>query len=474
MFFKRKTGPIIRERSEHCISRSNIDEDALKVLYRLSTAGYTSYLVGGSVRDLLLGRHPKDFDVGTNARPNEIRKIFRNCFLIGRRFRLAHIIFGKKVIETSTFRRQPEETEATNGLYQAEDNTFGTPEEDAKRRDFTVNGLFYDIKTFSVIDYVGGLKDLEKRELRCIGDPNIRFREDPVRMMRAVKFAARLDFTIDRASRKAILKHHADILNASVPRVCEEIYRLFTYSKSSEAFRLMWDFEMLKDLLPELDAHIRASGGKHAPIWKLLHALDTDPAAENASNGLRTACLYYSFFDDQLKAELARTPSHKVNYQHISRSVIGTISERLHIPKMTFFTAVAMLDFQRRFAELPVKGARRFAHFVRHPDFLDALALYRIVQTAEGNDLTKAHAWEAFYNAEWEAAHHHIDEEKVNPESPEATFTVIAEDAPPAKPPSHRNRQRNTNRPSNDHRRPHARKPAEQPSTPLPTEFGGE
>ena len=201
MFFKRKTGPTIRERSEHCISRSNIDEDALKVLYRLSTAGYTSYLVGGSVRDLLLGRHPKDFDVGTNARPNEIRKIFRNCFLIGRRFRLAHIIFGKKVIETSTFRRQPEETEATNGLYQAEDNTFGTPEEDAKRRDFTVNGLFYDIKTFSVIDYVGGLKDLEKRDLRCIGDPNIRFREDPVRMMRAVKFAARLDFTIDRASR---------------------------------------------------------------------------------------------------------------------------------------------------------------------------------------------------------------------------------------------------------------------------------
>ena len=474
MFFKRKTGPIIRERSDHCISRSNIDEDALKVLYRLSTSGYISYLVGGSVRDLLLGRHPKDFDLGTNARPNEIRKIFRNCFLIGRRFRLAHIIFGKKVIETSTFRRQPEENEAADGLYQAEDNTFGTPEEDAKRRDFTVNGLFYDIKTFSVIDYVGGLKDLEKRELRCIGDPNIRFREDPVRMMRAVKFAARLDFTIDRTSRKAILTHHSDILNASVPRVCEEIYRLFTYSKSSEAFRLLWDLELLKDLLPELDEHICSSGKKHAPIWKYLHALDTDPAAENASNGLRTACLYYSLFDDQLKDELAHMPANKVNYQHISRTILGTLSDRLHIPKMTFFTAAALLDFHRRFTDAPVRGSKRFAHFVRHPDFLEALALYRIVQTAEGNDLTKAHAWEAFYNEEWEAAHRHIDEEKVNPESPEATFTVVAEDAPPAKPPSHRNRQRNTNHPSSDHRRPHARKPAEQPSIPLPTEFGGE
>lgn len=444
MFFKRKTGPIIRERSNHCISRSNIDEDALKVLYRLSTAGYISYLVGGSVRDLLLGRHPKDFDLGTDARPNEIRKLFRNCFLIGRRFRLAHIVFGKKVIETSTFRRQPEENEAADGLYQAEDNTFGTPEEDAKRRDFTVNGLFYDIKTFSVIDYVGGLKDLEKRELRCIGDPNIRFREDPVRMMRAVKFAARLDFTIDRTSRKAILKHHSDILNASVPRVCEEIYRLFTYGKSSEAFRLLWELELLKDLLPELDEHIRTSGSKHAPIWKYLHALDADPASENASNGLRTACLYYACFDAQQKSELAHMPHGRVNYQHISRSVLSTLSERLHIPKMTFFTAAALLDFQRRFADAPVRGSKRFAHFVRHPDFLEALALYRIVQTAEGNDLARVQAWEAYYNEEWEAAHRHIDEEIVNPESPEALFTVVTEDGPPAKPPSHRNRQRHT------------------------------
>jgi poly(A) polymerase len=477
MFFLRKRGPITRKRSEHCISRANIDEDALKVLYRLSTEGHISYLVGGSVRDLLLGRQPKDFDVGTDARPNEIRKIFRNCFLIGRRFRLAHIIFGKKVIETSTFRRQPQESEATNGLYQAEDNTFGTPEEDAQRRDFTVNGLFYDIKTFSVIDYVGGLKDLDKKTLRCIGDPNIRFQEDPVRMMRAVKFAARLDFTIDRASRKAILKHHSEILKASAPRVCEEVYRLFTYNKSSEAFHLFWDLTLLKDLLPELDKHIHTSGGKHALLWKILHALDADPSAESASNGLRTACLYYTVFLEQLKHEGAHAGHNKMNLPHASRNALSSIAERLKIPKMTFFTAATILDFQRRFDELPSKNARRFAHFVRHPDFLEALALYRIVQTAQEHDLSKAKAWEAFFNEEWDAAHRHIDEEKVNPESPEAVdpeavFTVVAEDAPVKKPSSNtRRRSKRRGPPRKEHASDHAPHTghSEAPHTPSST-----
>jgi poly(A) polymerase len=478
MFFLRKRGPTIRERSEHCISRANIDEDALKVLYRLSTAGHIAYLVGGSVRDLLLGRQPKDFDVGTDARPNEIRKIFRNCFLIGRRFRLAHIIFGKKVIETSTFRRQPQEqeSEAGNGLYQADDNTFGTPEEDAKRRDFTVNGLFYDIKTFSVIDYVGGLKDLEKKTLRCIGDPNIRFQEDPVRMMRAVKFAARLDFTIDRVSRKAILKHHSEILKAAPPRVCEEVYRLFTYNKSREAFHLLWELELLKDLLPELDKHIHTSGGKHAPLWKILHALDVDPSSENASNGLRTACLYYTLFLGQLKHDSAHSGHNKTNFPHASRNALSSIADRLKIPKMTFFTAASILDLQRRFEELPVRGARRFAHFVRHPDFLEALALYRIVQTAEGHDLSRANAWESFFNEEWDAAHRHINEEKVNPESPEsvdpeAVFTVVAEDAPAERPFSGNKRRRGRRRgpPRKEHPAEHPHKAAHVPAEHSPS-----
>ena len=187
--------PRILSRAQHNVSRKNIDPDALKVLYRLKNGGFVAYLVGGGVRDLLLERQPKDFDVGTSAHPQQVRKLFRNCFIVGRRFRLAHVRFGRKVIEVSTFRRAAEPEEGDTLIRR--DNTFGSPEEDAFRRDFTVNALFYDIATFSVIDWVGGLEDLTARVIRTIGDPAQRFREDPVRMLRAVALAARLDFTID-------------------------------------------------------------------------------------------------------------------------------------------------------------------------------------------------------------------------------------------------------------------------------------
>mgnify|MGYP003806251369 CR=1 FL=1 len=400
MFFTRfrRNQPVIRARQDHCISRANIDADALKVLYRLSNAGHIAYLVGGSVRDLLLGRQPKDFDIGTDARPNDIRRLFRNCFLIGRRFRLAHIVFGKKVIETSTFRRQPDEEESEPGLYQTDDNTFGTPEEDAKRRDFTVNGLFYDIKTFSVIDYVGGLKDLDKRVLRCIGDPNVRFREDPVRMMRAVKFAARLGFEIDRASRKAILKHHADILNASVPRVCEEIFRLFSFSSSKAAFHLLWEFNLLKDLLPDVDAHIRAQGGDKSSLWSYLDALDAYPANAEVTNGVRLACLFYSLFHARLEEEEKKSPHGRVNRQHLARLVLHPIAERLRIPKATLFAAVSLFDTCRRFAESP-KRSRNY-RLVRHASFSEALAFQRILFTAERRDTAVLDEWQALHEQE--------------------------------------------------------------------------
>ena len=204
----RMTEPVIVPRAEHPISRRDIDSDALKVLYRLHESGYTAYLVGGSVRDLLLSRRPKDFDIGTSAHPYQIKKLFRNCWIIGRRFRLAHVRFGMKTIEVATFRKNvpagtetepaAEPVEAVEHLEPAlRDNTFGTPEEDAFRRDFTINALFYDIGTFSIIDYVGGLQDLKDGLLRCIGDPNDRFREDPVRMLRAVVMASRLNFRLD-------------------------------------------------------------------------------------------------------------------------------------------------------------------------------------------------------------------------------------------------------------------------------------
>src|SRR3954464_6832 len=203
--------PVIVPRAEHPISRSQVDADALKVLYRLHQNGYVAYLVGGSVRDLLLGRHPKDFDIGTSAHPYQVKKLFRNCWIIGRRFRLAHVKFGQKVIEVATFRRQlapgeevvaegvpaPDPSTAEGRHLVHHDNTFGTPEEDPFRRDFTVNALAYDIADFSIIDYVGGLEDLAARVVRSIGDPEVRIHEDPVRMLRAVALASRLGFTID-------------------------------------------------------------------------------------------------------------------------------------------------------------------------------------------------------------------------------------------------------------------------------------
>src|SRR5436305_3126559 len=223
--------PRIVPRQEHSISRRDIDPDALKVLYRLRQAEHTAYLVGGSVRDLLLGRRPKDFDIGTSAHPYQVKKLFRNCWIIGRRFRLAHVKFGQKVIEVATFRRQvaageevvqdgvpaPDPTTPEGEHLIHRDNTFGTPEEDAFRRDFTINALAYDISNFSIIDYVGGLDDLRARVVRSIGDPEVRIHEDPVRMLRAVALAARLEFTIDPPLAAAIRTHRGEIARSSAP-----------------------------------------------------------------------------------------------------------------------------------------------------------------------------------------------------------------------------------------------------------------
>src|SRR5262245_36171482 len=192
--------PTIVPRAAHTISRRDIDPAALKVLYQLHEHNYIAYLVGGSVRDLLLSRRPKDFDIGTSAHPYQVKKLFRNCWIIGRRFRLAHVRFGEKTIEVATFRRnipagseaEPSPAPVAQDAPVDHDNTFGTPEEDAFRRDFTINALFYDIGNYSIIDYVGGLQDLKNGVIRSIGDPNVRFEEDPVRMLRAIVMASRL------------------------------------------------------------------------------------------------------------------------------------------------------------------------------------------------------------------------------------------------------------------------------------------
>jgi len=237
------------------ISREKIDADAEKVLRRLRRYGHSAYLVGGCVRDLLLGRSPKDFDVATSATPAEIKDLFRNCRIIGRRFRLAHIFFGTKIIETSTFRTNPREgmpVDEEEELLIRRDNVFGTAEEDARRRDFTINGLFYDIEAGEVIDYVGGLADLEARLVRTIGDPDIRFREDPVRILRAIKFAARLGFALEPETYAAILEHRAEIPKCAAPRVLEEIYRLLREGAARRSMELLLETGVAATLAPEL------------------------------------------------------------------------------------------------------------------------------------------------------------------------------------------------------------------------------
>src|SRR3982750_291264 len=218
------------------IAPDQIDSDAAKVVERLRRYDHKAYLVGGCVRDLLLGLKPKDFDVVPRAPPPDIKRLFRNCRIIGRRFRLAHVFFGPKIIETSTFRANPrelEEDDPENGsdaesgdLLIRRDNVFGTPEEDARRRDFTINGLFYDLETGHVIDHVNGIADLETRLVRTIGDPDIRFREDPVRILRAVKFAARCDLNIEPETYRRMMEHRLEIAKCAQARVSEEFYPL--------------------------------------------------------------------------------------------------------------------------------------------------------------------------------------------------------------------------------------------------------
>ena len=253
--------PRILSRPEHVVSRKDIDPDALKVLYRLKNHGYLGYLVGGGVRDLLVGRKPKDFDIGTSAHPQQVKKLFRNCFIVGRRFRLCHVRFGRKVIEVSTFRRLAEAEEGDTLIRR--DNTFGTPEEDAFRRDFTVNALFYDIATFAVIDYVEGLEDLGRRLIRTIGDPSVRFREDPVRMLRAVALAARLGFTIERDTLEAIRALRGDIVKSSPARLLDEIYKILRQGASRKTFEMLHQVGLLAYLLPEAaDALSEEQGGE--------------------------------------------------------------------------------------------------------------------------------------------------------------------------------------------------------------------
>lgn len=303
-------------RSEHVLSRRQIDGDALKVISRLQQHDFETYLVGGGVRDLLLERRPKDFDVGTSAHPQQIKSLFRNCWIIGRRFRLAHVRFGDKTIEVATFRKQvPPETDTERAAREAArerarreaeargvrprrlvrgDNTFGTAEEDAFRRDFTVNALFYDAASRSILDYVDGMRDIRRRTIRSIGDPNERFVEDPVRMMRAVVLAARLDLSIDPGVSAAIRRHRGELVHAAPARLLEELYKIARSGASERIVRDLGSSGLLRYVAPELDK------ARSDALWRSLAALDRyrrrfDDAPPTLGNALLLGTLVSPF-----------------------------------------------------------------------------------------------------------------------------------------------------------------------------------
>ncbi len=309
-------------RPDHNISRKNIDKEALKVLYRLKDAGFTAYLVGGSVRDMLLGKKPKDFDIGTDARPEQIRKIFRHSRIIGKRFRLVHVYFrGGKIIEVSTFRKQTDYDDREAAREElANSDIYGTPREDASRRDLTINGLFYNIANFSIIDYVGGMSDLRKGIVRAIGDPERRFLRDPVRMLRAIRHASRTGFEIEPVTWKAIKANADKIRLCAIPRVRDEWLKDLQSGVSASWAELMLESGMLEAVFPGFKPVLHGDRGKETVdmLLKMLKRLDKllKTEKQNIGEELQLAFLAYPFFHfdpewRKLQSEKIRWPTYE-------------------------------------------------------------------------------------------------------------------------------------------------------------------
>lgn len=318
---------------ESPIGMDRIDDDAVKVIRRLTQAGHQAYLVGGGVRDLLLDHRPKDFDVATSARPPEVRRLFRNCRVIGRRFRLAHVLFsGGKIIEVATFRRDPlngphHDTRVQNDdLLIRHDNVFGEPHEDATRRDFTINGLFYDLASAEVIDYVRGMPDLQARIVRTIGDPERRIREDPVRILRAIKFAARLTLNIDPELFDAIVGLRDEIQRSAKPRVLEEIFRLMRGGAAVRSIQLCWETGVLATVFPELAAFLDDDVRGREQTWARLACIDAAVAHDDVPSDLALlATLLLGAIQDALDG--ARHP------RQVYEDFVGPIGVRLAMPR---------------------------------------------------------------------------------------------------------------------------------------------
>lgn len=386
-------------RSEHTISRANISENALKVLYRLKSSGFKAYLVGGGVRDLLLGREPKDFDVATDATPEQVRSVFRNCRLIGRRFRLAHVRFGREIIEVATFRgtasEDNDERRVENGMI-VRDNVYGCIEEDALRRDFTINALYYDIADFSVLDFAGGLADLSQGRLRLIGDPEQRYREDPVRMLRAVRFASKLGFGLAPASETPLLEHGNMLHSVPAARLFEEVLKLFHSGTALGAFEKLRHYSLFHHLFPEADASL--SREEHDfPITFVSRGMDNTDRRILEDKPVSPAFLFAVLLWEPVRRhslvleQEGQSPSAAV--QQAGSEVLARQQDHVAVPKRFTIQMREIWGMQHRFDGR--KGKRPF-RLLTHPRFRAAYDFLLLRAESGEVDMELADWWTQF------------------------------------------------------------------------------
>lgn len=401
---------VVIQRDKHCITRKNISGNALKVLYRLKEADCQAFLVGGCVRDMLLGREPKDFDVATNAEPQRVNKIFRNGRLIGRRFKIVHILFRGEIIEVSTFRAfQDEDTDlkkSDEGML-LRDNVYGDIVDDAKRRDFTVNALFYNIADFSVIDFHDGLADLKNGILRIIGDPEVRYREDPVRMLRAVRFAAKLGFRIEKETEKPIHELRFLLKNIAPARLFTEVIKLFLGGQALETFKLLRHYELFEFLFPDTEHVLKNKN--FASINEFMNILlaDTDArvqADKTVSPGYLTAALLWHGFQKE-HAELSETLHDSIVAFNIAyTNIVSKQQQAASIPKNFLLAARNIWEMQYRMAQL--RPSRCYA-LLNHPRFRAGYDFLQLRWRAGEPVEEIFHWWTKFHDSD-EAGRHEL------------------------------------------------------------------
>ena len=391
---------VVIPRAEHPVTRDEISPNALKVLYRLNSAGYQAFLVGGCVRDIMLGQHPKDFDVVTDATPEQVKEQFRNCRLIGRRFRLAHIVFGKEIIEVATFRGHHANTSTTSAEGKqtedgqlTRDNVFGTIDEDAQRRDFTINAMYYNIADYSVSDFANGVTAIEKREIELIGDPETRYREDPVRMLRAVRFAAKLDMHITPRTGDPIEPLSGLLANIPPARLFEEYLKLFLSGKALRTFELLNDYHIFSPLFPALDKVIQNKDSREYQLIRQM-LINTDNRINNEMRVtpafLLAAFLWYPLEEryQKLMTESGLQPHDAYNIA--MSDVLAAQTKRIMIPKR--FT-IAMREIWQLQWRLPKRFGRRAQSLFNHPRFRAAYDFMLLRGEIEGGEALEVSQW---------------------------------------------------------------------------------